>query len=44
MRSPDASVMPVARVSSPSIEASRQPSRMSTPRERCSPSKKPEMV
>ena len=43
MRSPDASVMPVAR-SSPSIAASRAPSRMSTPRERCSASKKPDTV
>ena len=41
MRSPDASAMPVARPS-PSIAASRAPSRMSTPRERCSASKKPD--
>ena len=41
IRSPDTSATPVARPS-PSIAASRAPSRMSTPRERCSASKKPD--
>ena len=43
MRSPDASLTPVARLS-PSIAASRAPSRMSTPRARCSVSKNADTV